>query len=290
MATKKPLYGVESLSIARTAGTHTWVTKWKVPSALTKGTKSSGKATKISTTWQLGIEGTDPRKYESIWNLSTTSSSVNVNNFKASTNRVYSRADFYPLTSRILSYVACTVTASNAGGASPQRPMVVFNFAKPLRPTVAPLEFDTATGVVSTTVTAAEDRTGYERYDTEYYFTVRRSDTGEELLAEHAAFTTATKALSYNVGSYQSIPQGLRRGRLQGAQPRLRWRRSVARGRDVVRRVPQRAEHHGRDRPVAHSERPSHRDHRHGRDAHAPRDAGAPAGARKRGLRHRRRG
>ena len=208
MATKKPLYGVESLSIARTAGTHTWVAKWKVPSALTKGTKSSGKATKISTTWQLGIEGTDPRKYESVWNLSTTSSSVNVNNFKASTNRVYSRADFYPLTSRILSYVACTVTASNAGGASPRRPMVVFNFAKPWRPTVAPLEFDTATGVVSTTVTAAEDRTGYERYDTEYYFTVRRSDTGEELLAEHDAFTSATKALSYNVGSYQSIPQG----------------------------------------------------------------------------------
>lgn len=206
MATRRPQYGVEGMSIARTKGSHTWVAKWKVPNSLKRGARRSGRATALNEIWQLGIKGT-PKRYASTGNLNTTSSSANINNFTVN-GKLYSRSSFYPLTPVVLNYVSCTIVASNRGGWSQRRPVVTYNFAKPLRPTVAGLAFDADNGIVSTTITAAEDKAGYERYDTEYYFTARRSDTGATLHDEHAAFTGESKALSYNVGAYQGIPQG----------------------------------------------------------------------------------
>lgn len=208
MATRRPQDAVTGLSISRNSGTHAFTAKWSVPNSLTKGTRSASPATRLDVAWQIGIAGADPRTAETIRNLSDKDSYVNLNSFKVSSKKTYTRADFYPLTSKRVSYVWCRVMAANAGGNSPKRPSVTWKFNPPRKPSAVRPQMDPDTGVVTVTITAAADERSYERYDTEYVFEVTRSDTGEKLMSEHGSFTGASKVLTYNASGYQGLPAG----------------------------------------------------------------------------------
>lgn len=206
MATKKPSGGVSSLSISRGSGNRTLTAKWKVPAALKKSTKKAGAATGLTVTFGLGIAGTDP-KYAAKKGISVTSLAANLDSIKAG-NKSYNRRSFYPLGSTRLDYVTCQVVATNKGGSSKTKPSVTYKFAKPAKPTVEALAMDPETGIVSSTITAAADSGSAERYDTEWYWTVRDSSTGETVHDEHSSSTAATIPISYNASSYQELPQG----------------------------------------------------------------------------------
>ena len=207
MAVKKPLAGVKSLAIKRGANDRKLTATWKVPSELTKSTKKADKATKLNVTWTLAIPGKDPNKVEVIKKMSDHDSVVNLDSFNAG-RKTYTRSSFYPVTAAKLSSVTCKVVAANKGGSSPKKPSDTYKFKVPDKPVVSAFSMNENTGVVSATITAAASSGTKERYDTEYYFTVKRSDTGQTLVSTHSSFTGASHALSYNLSSYQSLPVG----------------------------------------------------------------------------------
>jgi len=207
MAVKKPLGGVASLAIKRGNGNHVLTATWKVPSSLSKGTKKADKADKLKVTWTLAIPGKDPRKVEIIKKLSDHNSAVNLSNFNAGKKR-YTRASFYPLTTRKLASVTCKALASNKGGSSPKEPSTTYKFKLPKPPVVSAFSMDENTGTVSATITAAADAGQFERYDTEFEFTVKRSDTGATLKSQSSTFTGASFTVSYDLSAYQSLPDG----------------------------------------------------------------------------------
>lgn len=207
MAVKKPLAGVASLAVKRGANDRKLTATWKVPSSLTKGTKKADPATKLTVTWSLGIAGKDPKKVEIIKKLSDHDSMVNLDAFNAG-KKSYNRNSFYPMTTLTLASVTCAVVAANKGGSSPKKPSTTYKFVAPDKPVVGSFSMNSETGVVSATITAAASSGTKERYDTEYYFTVKRSDTGQTLANVHNTFTGATQNLSYNLSGYQSLPVG----------------------------------------------------------------------------------
>ena len=207
MAVKKPKSAVQGLTVARGKSDHVLTATWKVPKALSKGDKKADPATQLNVTWALGIAGTDPKDTEKIKKLTDKDSSENLNNFGAG-KATYNRSSFYPVTSRLLSYVTCSVRARNKGGLSTKTASVTYTFKVPDKPSVGAFSFAEETGIVSVAVTAAADSGQAERYDTEYYWTVVRSDTGATLASAHAATTAATIPLSYNASAYQSLPAG----------------------------------------------------------------------------------
>ena len=206
MAVKKPLGGVASLAIKRGSNNRVLTATWKVPSSLSKGTKKADKADKLTVTWTLAIPGKDPKKVEIIKKLSDHNSAVNLSNFSAG-KKHYTRSSFYPLTKRKLSAVTCKVLASNKGGSSPKEPSTTYKFKLPKPPTVGAFSMNADTGKVTATITAAADAGQFERYDTEYQFTVVRSDTGATLKSQSGTFTGASQAISYDL-SYQGLPAG----------------------------------------------------------------------------------
>lgn len=207
MAVKKPLGGVASLAIKRGSGNRVLTATWKVPSSLSKGTDKADKADKLTVTWTLAIPGKDPKKVEIIKKLSDHNSVVNLSNFNAG-KKTYTRSSFYPLTKRKLSAVTCKVVASNKDGSSPKEPSTTYRFKKPNKPVVGAFSMNADTGNVSATITAAADKGVYERYDTEFQFTVKRSDTGATLKSQSSTFTGNSFTVSYDLSAYQSLPDG----------------------------------------------------------------------------------
>ena len=204
MATKRPAGGVKSLAVKRGSNDRKLTATWKVPSELTKSTKKADKATKLNVTWSLGIAGKDPSKLEVIKKLSDHDSVVNLDSFNAG-KATYTRNSFYPITKTTLSYVSCEIVAANK---KPSKTTVAttFKMAKPDKPTIGAFSMDENTGTVSAAITAAADSGGKERYDTEFYFEVKRSDTGETLKKQSATFTGGSYTVSYDL-SYQGLPQ-----------------------------------------------------------------------------------
>ena len=207
MAVKKPLGGVAGLSIKRGSGNHVLTAAWKVPKSLSKGTDKAGAADKLTVTWTLAIPGKDPKKIEIIKKLTDHDSAVNLSNFNAG-RKTYTRNSFYPLTTRKLASATCKVVAANKGGSSPKEPSTTYKFKKPKAPTVGAFSMNEGTGSVSATITAAADSGVHERYDTEFQFTVKRSDTGATLKSQSSTFTGGSFTVSYDL-SYQGLPDGV---------------------------------------------------------------------------------
>jgi hypothetical protein len=97
---------------------------------------------------------------------------------------------------------------SNKGGSSPKEPSTTYRFKNPAKPVVGAFSMNADTGNVSATITAAADKGVYERYDTEFQFTVKRSDTGATLKSQSSTFTGASFTVSYDLSAYQSLPDG----------------------------------------------------------------------------------
>ena len=207
MAVKPPMGGVKNLAVARGKSDHKLTAKWKVPSDLTKTDAKKGAADRLVVTWALGITGKDPKRVEVIKKLSDKDSVANLDAFKVG-SRTYRRSSFYPVTKRKLAYVSCSVVAANKGGKSGKAVSTSYRMLTPKRPTVGAFSMNAETGSVSATIAAAADSGKRERYDTEYEFVVRRSDTGATLKREAGTFTGATKGISYDLRSYQGLPAG----------------------------------------------------------------------------------
>lgn len=207
MAVKKPYGGVKSLTLKRGSGRNVNAS-WTVPTSVSKGCKKGGAATELVVTWSLGLPGRDPHKVKVLKKETVKTASINLNNFNAG-KASYTRQSFHPFPGKpLLSYVACEVVAKNKGGLSKTEPSVTLAFKKPGKPTVSGFSMNAETGIVSATITAAPDSDASERYDTEYYFTVVRSDTGQTLQSTHSTFTGGSQALSYNLSGYQGLPAG----------------------------------------------------------------------------------
>ena len=204
MPTKKPTGAVTSLAIKRgTGGAHTAVATWKVPSELVKSS-SATQATKFVVAFSLGIAGKDPTDSDTIAKTTVKTKTENLNNFNAG-KKTYTRASFYPLTTRKLAYVTVKVRAANKYGGSDKLASATMKFKKPRKPSIAAMELNTSTGVVSTDITTDAGNDLYERYDTEYYWTVTKSD-GTVLRDVHTTSTNTTINLSYDATGYQSLP------------------------------------------------------------------------------------
>ena len=204
MPTKKPTGAVASLAIKRgTGGAHTAVASWKVPSELVKAS-SATQATKLIVAFSLGIAGKDPTDSDTINKTTVKTRTANLNSFDAG-KKTYTRSSFYPLTSKKLAYVTVKVRAANKYGSSDKVASATLKFKKPRKPAIAAMELNTSTGVVSTTITTNAGADLYERYDTEYYWTVTKSD-GTVLHDVHTSSTNTTINLSYDATGYQSLP------------------------------------------------------------------------------------
>ena len=201
--TKKPTGGVSSLHVKRGSG-YRVEAGWKVPKSLTND--SDHRTTELGITWSLGIKGTDPKHAVTLYNETATAAAINLNAFDAG-KKSYTRASFYPLTKTRLHYVTCKVRAHNSEGWSPLVPSVTLSFEKPRKPYVRPYAVS-AQGVISTTLVTNAGTDRYDRYDTEYYWTVRNSKTGQTLLKEHDTTRDTEHSFSYNAAAYQSLGTG----------------------------------------------------------------------------------
>lgn len=202
--TKAPTGGVSSLSVKRGSG-YRMEAGWKVPKSLTND--SDHRTTDLELTWSLGIAGTDPKHIVVNHNESATAAAVNLNSFDAG-KKTYTRASFFPLTKTKLYSVTCKVRAKNSEGASPLVPSVTYGFEKPRKPKVEAYSVDAEHGIISTTITTNAGTDRYERYDTEYYWRVRNTKTGQWLKDVHATSSSTSIDLSVNVSALQSLGDG----------------------------------------------------------------------------------
>ena len=202
--TKKPTGGVWSLAVARDA--YKMAATWKVPDSLTSE-KSKSRATRLAISWYIGITGVDPRRMTDTGNMTATSNNLLLYDFTIG-NRHYDRSSFYPLTSTKLWYVTCKVQAHNDKGWSPVAPSVTYKFEPPRHPSISQYSVDTDTGVISTSIVTDPGVDRFERYDTEYYWQVRNTTTGQMLKNEHSALRWGTINLSVNVSALQSLGTG----------------------------------------------------------------------------------
>ena len=202
--TKKPTGGVSSLHVKRGSG-YRIEAGWKVPKSLTND--SDHRTTELGVTWSLGIKGTDPKDARTYANESATSSAANVNSFNAG-RKTYTRASFYPLTKTRLHYVTCKVRAANAKGESPLVPSATLEFELPRKPSIAAYSVDATSGIISTTITTNAGTDRYERYDTEYYWRVKNSKTGQWVKNVHTTSSSTSINLSANVSALQSLGTG----------------------------------------------------------------------------------
>ena len=204
--TKRPTGAVTSLAVARQNGRYYKAT-WKIPPALVKDS-AKDHATQFVVQWSLGIAGTDPKRTDTKKGTNVTEFTVNLDSLKMGST-TYTRNSFYPVNDkRRLSYVTCVVTASNLKGNSPKHAKVTYKFAKPKKPSIGAFSLGENTGIVSTTINTPADAGQYERYDTEYYFIIKRSDTKQVLRNVHATSGSTAINLSYNLSNYQSLPYG----------------------------------------------------------------------------------
>ena len=207
--TKKPKGAVTSLAVTRTKNTHTMHAAWKVPSSLTKD-RSADHATQLIVTWLLGLPGKGPKSVSVLNKATKKESNANLDSL-AIGRTTYTRADFWPLSDKKLTYVTCTVQASNRKGKSTKKVSQTAKFKPPRVPSIAEIAFDEATAKVTTTITTDAGLDLQERYDTEYWWEVYDSATDAMIVADHLTDTATTIDLEYNASDYVLLGDGYRR-------------------------------------------------------------------------------
>lgn len=199
---KKPDTAVSKLTAPARQDGRKMKATWSVPSALTS-TKNGDRAQGLNITWSLGVSGTDPKHFVKEENQAATSSTVNLDNFKAG-KTTYTRSSFYPFTSTKLTYVTIKVNPYNSKGAGSKPTKQTANFYAPKAPSIGGFAFDTETGVVSTTISTDAGTGLSERYDTRYKITVR-TRTGQTVVVTDTASTSTSFTAAYNVSDYQQL-------------------------------------------------------------------------------------
>lgn len=202
--TQKPGGGVWSLAVARDG--YKMAATWKVPDALTSE-KSKGRADRMRIMWSIGVNGADPQRVTDTTNMATSANNLWLTSFDIG-SRHYSRESFYPITKVNVWYVTCQVRAGNAKGWSSAVPSVTYHFAKPRKPSIGAYAVDADTGIISTTITTNAGADKYERWDTEYYWRVRNTTTGQWLKNVHTSSRSTSISLSVNVAGLQSLGAG----------------------------------------------------------------------------------
>lgn len=201
---KAPTGAVYGLSVKRDG--YTMRAAWKIPPTL-NDSQSASRATYFKATWALGVSGTDPNVTYRHNGGSESASHVSLSSL-AIGSKTYTRSSFYPLTSTRLSYVLCRVRAGNTKGDGSKSVSVTYDFEKPRKPTIAAYSIDAQHGEISTTITTNAGTDRRERYDTEYYWYVRNSKTGNYIKKVHTTSTSTSIALEVDASSYQSLGTG----------------------------------------------------------------------------------
>lgn len=200
---KKPDTAVSKLTApARQSGNRKMKATWTVPSTLTN-TKNGDRAQGLNITWSLGIPGKDPKHFIKDEAESHTSSTVNLDNFKAG-KKTYTRGSFYPLSGTKLSYVTVQVNPYNKKGKGSKPAKQTVTFYTPKEPSIGGFSFNTETGVVSVGITTDAGTGLRERYDTRYRVTVRGRD-GKSRVTTNTSSTSTSITASYNVSDYQQL-------------------------------------------------------------------------------------
>lgn len=201
--TGKPDKQVTSLKApARGSNNRTMTSTWKVPASMTKS-DSKTKAEHLVVAWKVDITGSNNLKLSKEKSTSTTSASLNLNNFSVG-SKSYSRQSFYPNSSVKLFSVTIKVAGKNSKGTGTYN-TATRQFDKPRKPTIDDFEFNTSTGVCSTVIRTDAGADYKERYDTKYTVTVDNTKTGTITSVEDTSTTSIEKAVSYNASGYQNL-------------------------------------------------------------------------------------
>lgn len=196
----KPTKKVTSLSAPVRTTDYKIKSTWKVPGDLKK------QASKLRVQWILDVAGKDPKEKDYISD-SKTSDTVNLNKFEYAKNKFYTRGDFYPGTAekksnRRLYGITCKVNGRNKDGNGPSVSKKG-TFKAPRKPSIANLEFDPETGVVSTTITTDAGSDMRERYDTWYRVEVTKPASLGGNWSKDYSTKSLEKSVTYDASNYQ---------------------------------------------------------------------------------------
>ena len=198
----KPKLAVAGLGAPTRSG-YTMSASWEVPADLTK-TKNKSRATGLRVEWTLGAS-TGGVSAAIIMDASATSSAISYDYFVA--GAVYRRSSFYPLSSRKLRYVTCSVTPYNKKGSGPTAIQTRY-FGAPRAPSISAPSFNAENGVVSATISTDAGADYNERYDTRYIVTIKNTRTGRTWTHANSSSTSTSFTLSYNASDYQQLAYG----------------------------------------------------------------------------------
>ena len=205
--TKKPSLAVKGLGApVRASNSRVMSAHWNIPNDLVS-TKTNDRAEGLEIDWIIDVAGkNDPKKVTVTGNEKLTSSSINLSNLKIG-RTTYTRNSFYPLNSnRRLYGVTVSVTPTNKKGKG-KTVTQTRKFAKPRKPTLTPLSFNTENGVISTTIATDAGVDYQERYDTRYTMTVTSPflNGGKAKNTSDSSSTSTSFGVSYDASDYMRL-------------------------------------------------------------------------------------
>ena len=211
----KPTAYLQDMTVKRSGTTMT--ASWKTPGAAVAST-SSKRATSFRFTSELVyyVKGSGnyayygTKEYGKSTALKTFSRDLNSYGKRDSAARL-TRADFYPYPGKpyLITYKALVLLANEKGEGT--KNAASMSFKSPDAPTMGSPTFDTGTGTVSVTVTAAKDEGAKERHWTAYTVTVEEPGAAagsQSRVAASSHFTGSSSTLSYDVANYQELDVG----------------------------------------------------------------------------------
>lgn len=188
------------------SGTHFMDASWKVPKALTDS-KKGDRATKLAVKWTVTIPGkNNDLNVEKEVGISTVQSQINLSNLRVG-SRTYTRASFWPLTTRKLTRVTVSVRSKNTLE-SGNYAKATRDFVKPKAPAISGFTFNSENGEVSATITTDPGNGYAERYDTHYKVYVTDTRTGKSWVATDNTSTATSITAAYDVSDYQQLTYG----------------------------------------------------------------------------------
>lgn len=224
--TKSPTHKVANHTAPARDG-NTLKSTWKIPSEETKD--SNHRAQSQCNSWDLfyTLGKKTNQKITRGWkinSLSTTSSSVNINNFVTTSNQsgakkgtTFTRKSFYPYTQRRLTRADHNVLLDNSHKNMGPVSTTTTTFSAPGTPTIDSWKFNTDTGTVSVKITAVKSTPKAERKLTKYTWKVQRGkynatsrkfSVTETKKNETKSFGGGEVTLSYDCVDYQALKDG----------------------------------------------------------------------------------
>lgn len=174
---------------------------WKLPTEATSSSSNYLYA-KEQVVWEILNSG-KPITATINQAIATTERTANVNSFNASNpKQTFKRADFYPLTKRVLNGLKLSVVGYGKYVKTATQ-SIAYNFTLPRKPTIS-WEYDTANGKVIATIKTDAGTDNAERYDTMYRAEVKTKDGKVVSLTPWTSSTSTEIKLSYDTASYIS--------------------------------------------------------------------------------------